>query len=333
MSDSWHSYPKVYALGHAAVADLMSDIFEDGVIVEEKVDGSQFSFGKFAGELRCRSRGKEIVMDAPEKLFTEAVEVVKTLGPKLNDGWTYRAEYLKKPKHNALAYDRIPLNHLVLFDINTGHEEYIADYRYKKDEADRLGIDCVPNLTPDKLTCAQDVMALLETTSLLGGQKIEGVVIKNYKRFGRDGKALMGKYVSEAFKEVHGKTWSKNNPGPKDLLAMLTERYHTETRWNKAVQHLRDRGELTNSPKDIGNLIKEIQQDTLDECKEDILLELWRWAKPKIARGIICGAPEWYKQKLLEAQFDGQEEQQEETAPAAEAAEEEADGQGAEAEG
>jgi len=36
--NSWHSYPKIYALGHAAIIELL-----DGEIsVEEKVDGSQF---------------------------------------------------------------------------------------------------------------------------------------------------------------------------------------------------------------------------------------------------------------------------------------------------
>jgi hypothetical protein len=40
---SWHSYPKLYAMGHRAIADLLLD----DVIVQEKVDGSQFSFGLF----------------------------------------------------------------------------------------------------------------------------------------------------------------------------------------------------------------------------------------------------------------------------------------------
>ena len=35
---------------------------------------------------------------------------------------------------------------------------------------------------------------LLQTTSVLGGQKIEGVVVKSYLRF--DKKALMAKFVS-----------------------------------------------------------------------------------------------------------------------------------------
>lgn len=55
MGDSWHSYPSTFALGHRAIADLLLD----PVLVEEKVDGSQFSFGVFEqdGErvIRCRA--------------------------------------------------------------------------------------------------------------------------------------------------------------------------------------------------------------------------------------------------------------------------------------
>lgn len=39
---SWHSYPKVWALGHRET----KDIFVSDVIIEEKVDGSQFNFGR-----------------------------------------------------------------------------------------------------------------------------------------------------------------------------------------------------------------------------------------------------------------------------------------------
>ena len=39
---SWHSYPQIYNLGHKAIAG----IFDDDVLIEEKIDGSQFSFGR-----------------------------------------------------------------------------------------------------------------------------------------------------------------------------------------------------------------------------------------------------------------------------------------------
>ena len=118
MSTSWHSYPKIWALGHRAVREL----FDGDVFVEEKVDGSQFSFGVFNDELRCRSKGADINTQAPEKMFAKAVETAQRLGPDLLEGATYRGEYLQKPKHNTLAYDRVPEGNIIIFDINTAEE-------------------------------------------------------------------------------------------------------------------------------------------------------------------------------------------------------------------
>jgi hypothetical protein len=54
---------------------------------------------------------------------------------------------------------------------------------------------------------------LLDRVSILGGQKIEGVFVKNYARFNPDKKVMMAKYVSEAFKEIHQGEWKSANPG------------------------------------------------------------------------------------------------------------------------
>jgi len=296
--NSWTSYPKVYNLGHAALKELL----EDDVIVEEKVDGSQFSFGLFGGELYCRSRGKELIVSAPEKMFTKAVEVVKKLKPLLKEGWTYRGEYLSKPKHNTLVYGRYPTNHIIIFDINTGFEEYLP-YTEKKAEAERLDLEVVPLLYEGKITKIEEVEKLLELESVLGGPKIEGFVVKNYQRFGRDKKVLLGKYVSEAFKESHSKNWKNSNPTGKDFIGRLGDEYKADARWEKAIQHLKERDELTNSPKDIGALLKEIQADVKIECEEEIKEKVWKWAWPHIQRSIIRGFPEWYKKRLLNSQF------------------------------
>lgn len=293
---SWHSYPKVYALGHRAVNELLLD----DVIVEEKIDGSQFSFGRFGGELRIRSRGAVMVSDAPEQMFGAAVDSIRDLD--LRDGWTYRGEYLQKPKHNTLAYERVPARHTILFDINTGEERYLTPDE-KRGEAERLGMETVPLLFAGHIGSPQDIGAFLERTSVLGGTKIEGVVVKNYGRFGADKKVLMGKYVSESFKEVHGGEWKKNNPTSGDVIDMLIVRFKTDARWEKAVQHLKERGEYTQSPKDIGALIKEVQNDVAEECTEEIRDALFAHAIGHIRRGIVGGLPEWYKQKLLDEQF------------------------------
>jgi hypothetical protein len=294
---SWHAYPKIYALGHPLIKNLL-----DGPVqIEEKVDGSQFSFGIFEGVLRFRSKGKEILPDCPEKMFLPALSTVESIRDLLIPGWTYSCEFLSKPKHNALAYDRVPLGNLVLFDIRVDEETYGASLS-RISEAERLGIDVIPVLSYETPTL-DSLKALLETPSFLGGQKIEGVVIKNYSKFGLDGKALMGKYVSEAYKEVHKGEWRKANPTRSDILEHLIFKYRTPARWEKAAQHLRDLGTLEGSPKDIGLLMQEAQADLEAECKEEIAEALLAWALPKIKRGGTAGLAEWYKEKLLGEQF------------------------------
>ena len=300
--DSWHSYGKIYNLGHAALAEL----FNEPVLVEEKIDGSQFSFGVFDGVVRCKSKGAELNIHEPEKMFKLGVEWVVANASKLAPGVTYRGEYLNKPKHNALAYDRVPRNNIMIFDIAIGHEKYVG-YEDKAAEATRIGLEVVPQFvvaTPS----AGAIGELLECISCLGGQKVEGLVIKNYARYGRDGKTLMGKYVSESFREVHKQNWKDENPTGKDILGLLGEVYRTPARWNKAMQHLAERGVLTNDVKDIGPLIRETQTDVAAECKEEIKEKLYAWAAPHIKRAVIRGLPEYYKKLLLERQFvDGED--------------------------
>jgi len=299
MGTSWHSYPKIWNVGNVE----LNTFFDEPVLVEEKIDGSQFSFGIFNGELKVKSKGKELILDAPEKLFIKAIETVRTLAPNLRSGWTYRGEFLAKPKHNALAYERTPNSNIILFDVNPSEEAYLS-YDEKKEEAQRLGLEVVPKLYEGLISTQDQFMKLLDNISILGGQKIEGIVCKNYTKFGRDKKVLMAKFVSESFKEVHKSEWKVSNPGNADILQILITKYTSSSRWNKAIQHLKERGELDNSPKDIGNLIKEVQTDISTECKEEIKEELYRWARDKIIRGSVRGLPEWYKEELVKQQFN-----------------------------
>lgn len=293
------TYSKIHSLGHRALEDLLSD----PVVVEEKVDGSQFGFGIHSGELKCRSRGANVSPVAPDKMFARAVETVQELAPALRDGWTYRGEYLQKPKHNTLAYDRCPAKHIVLFDIDAGDQRFLGPEE-KAAEAARLGLEVVPCLHTGTVNSAADVLGFLERVSFLGGQKIEGVVIKNYSRFTPDGKAMMGKYVSEAFKEINRHDFRERNPSQGDIKDRLIDRFKTPARWNKAIQHLAEDGRLANEPRDIGLLIPEIQRDIEEECGEEIREFLYTWAIAHLKRGVVAGFAEYYKQKLLEAQFE-----------------------------
>lgn len=298
---SFNSYSKIYAMGHRAVQNLLAG----SVIIEEKVDGSQFSFGlDEEGELHFRSKGAVMLADAPEKMFAKGVEFVKSIKTRLIPGWTYRGEYLAKPKHNALAYDRVPHGHIILFDIATGREAYMSR-EGKEAEAQRLGMEIVPLLFKGFITLDM-FRKLLDTTSVLGGQKIEGVVVKpaDYDVFDVDKKVLMGKFVSEAFKEVHSTAWKTENPWTGDFLRTLGAKYTTAARWGKAVQHLAEAGEITDTPQDIPKILRDVKLDVEHECKDEIMAALWGYAWPYIQRDIIRGLPEWYKEQLLKKSFE-----------------------------
>jgi len=294
------SYSSIFALGHRA---LGSDFLAGPVLVEEKIDGSQFSFGIDAdGVLSCRSKGAEINVDAPEGMFARGVETAKALAPDLTPGWTYRGEYLQKPKHNTIAYARIPALHVILFDIDRGLQDYLnADE--KRTEAGRLGLEVVPTFHEGPLDSLEALKALLERESCLGGAKPEGFVLKRYDRFGEDKKTLMAKYVTEAFKEVHAGEWKKSNPTPSDIITRIAEQHCTVARWQKAVQHLREAGTLDGSPRDIGALICEVPADVRKECEQEIRDALFAYAWPHISRKLTAGLPQWYKDELAQSAF------------------------------
>ena len=298
---SYGSYPKIYNMGHAALENLFSGV----VTVEEKVDGSQFSFGLIDGDLKMRSRGQQINIYEPNNMFKLATDFVKSITWNLHPNWTYRGEYLQKPKHNALAYERTPKNNIIIFDINIGDQKYLS-YDEKVFEATRLGLEVVPIFHYGELRPDMEMFAeWLEHDSVLGGQKIEGFVVKNYSLFGRDGKALMGKHVSENFKEKHAKSWGKSNPAGKDIIVQIVDQLrHDNVRWEKAVQKVRDAGELQDAPQDIGPLMKFLQQDIEEENADEIKEILYNWARKTILRRVSRGFPEWYKNKLLEKQVE-----------------------------
>lgn len=300
-----HSYPKVYNLGHPQITDL----FDGPVVVQEKIDGSQISWSWRDGELFVRSKGKmqHGGSASADSMFIGAIEYLEEqteYAAELADGWVFRGEWLNSPRHNTLTYERRPRNGLILFDIET-EPNHFAEPVLVQRWAASLDIEAVRPFPATEGHSLEWFQTLLEEESQLGGPKVEGVVIKNYARFGKDGKALMGKHVSEAFKEKHSRSWKERHPTRRDIVDQLGEALNTEARWEKAVQHLRDNGELTNSPKDIGPLMREVKRDTIEEERDWIAERILATLLPKVERQLGRGLPEWYKQRLAESQFQG----------------------------
>lgn len=293
------AYPKILHLGDKPIADL----FTKEVEITEKIDGSQFGFGTRENTLICRSKGREIDLNSPDKMFTEAIAYVKSISDRLPDGIFFYSEYLQKPRHSTLAYDRIPKNHLVLFGVL--HEDgTLAPYDEIRDWADRL--DVVP-LLYNGLCTPQEAIALVDTQmSYLGGQNIEGIVVKRYEQWLFLGDILTpvkaGKYVSEKFKETHIRDWSRLNT-TKGSLERLKEAVRTDARWNKAIQHLRESGTFEGTVRDIGGLIKEIQHDIAEEEKENLKDQLWEIYSSDLLRSSVYGFVDWYKARIANGDF------------------------------
>lgn len=79
----------------------------------------------------------------------------------------------------------------------------------------------------------------------------------------------------------------------------MGRKYCTSSRWHKAVERLRDEGQIEDSTKDIGKIIQEVHRDMDKECKEMIAEELYQDARKKIMTAACQGLADWYKDRLI----------------------------------
>ena len=297
------AFPKIFAIG----TDYIRDIFKEAVEITEKIDGSQFGFGNLNGNVVIRIKGKQMFFENPEKMFLEAIEYIKLLSHDLPPNMFFYCEYLRKPKHNALVYSRIPKNHLMLFGVMDITERFINEHEALVVFADSLQIEPIPLLYQGFIHDPLTLNQILKRESILGGCEIEGVVIKNYTRQfllgGQPMPLMAGKYISEKFKEVQQKKLATEHTG-RGKWDLFKESYRTDARWRKEVQHLSEKGVLQNAPQDIGCLLKEIQKDIADEEKDNIKEFLWNEFGQEVLRHATKGFPEWYKQHLMERSFE-----------------------------
>ena len=140
---------------------------------------------------------------------------VLSVRERLADGWSYRGEAFFRPKHNTLAYQRAPRGHVMLFGVDRGYQDW-ADAAVREEAAEELGMEAVPVLHQGPLPSLEELRGMLDRESVLGGVKVEGIVIKQVANafFDKGGKALMAKLVSEEFAENPPAGMAQNQPVP-----------------------------------------------------------------------------------------------------------------------
>lgn len=292
------TFPKIFTAGDRFTAD----IWDGPIEITEKVDGSQFNFGRHQGVVYMRSKGADVFHEDNNKMFTKAKDFVRSVEEKLPEGVTFHGEYLQSPRHNTLTYSRVPANNFVLFGV-TGSPDSVTPSVLRLAWAEEFRCDAIPVLFEGQAPVEgrfEWLMEFVHEESFFGMAQREGIVIKNYAKTAMVGgiviPLLCAKVVSTEFKEKHKGAWAQGEG--KDKLTLIGEAYNAKPRWQKAVQHLRDSNLLTDSPKDIGPLLKEIHLDIEAEEMSNIKDMLWDLFSKDIKRIAVRGFPEWYKEEL-----------------------------------
>jgi len=298
------------------------------VIIQEKVDGSQFRFGiNEDGEFVMGSKSVNWEYEQWDKMFRPGCEYLLSIEDKIKEMFKpdtyFYAEYLLSVKHNVLKYGRIPQNHFILFDV-LENGAWTTDRARLETVALALDIDVVPELFRGEIEMQRvgagpkfdrtrswtgiDFLKGLvgQNMSILEEVQIEGVVIKNYNEWiqlGGQVYPVFTKYVRDAYREQHAKDWKVK--APKASLQDYFQGFNNENRWLKAIQHVKENGDLTNSVKDIGPLLKEIQKDIKEEEAENIKQVLYNHFIKDLLRTSIKGFPDWYKDYLVKENVEG----------------------------
>ncbi len=292
----------------------VQDIWKGNIIVEEKIDGSQFRIEiDDQGNIQCGSRTQELgLLDSMfKKGVDEMVEVFNNYrAPKGTITYIY-GEYLSKPKQNTIAYARVPKHNVIIFDVKENNKFLL--YQQKKTFADRFDLECVPILwSGDGREFTSEVQdEILKKESILGHQSgfkhIEGIVVKAYDRYynfneypqykDNDFPWLSCKIVNDEFKEKN----KEENPNRGQKLQTLKDAYRTEARVIKAIQHCKEQGLIKGEMSDLQYIIPEMSKDIVEENKEDIKNALWRMFGKEIVGYAVKIAPQVYK-TILENQ-------------------------------
>jgi len=226
-------YTKVMNLGNSGTERALVG----EVVVQEKIDGSQFRFGiNEDGELVMGSKSVNWEYEQWDKMFKPGCDYLLSIEEVIKQNYKpdtyFFCEYLQSPKHNVLKYDRIPEGHLILFDMMQ-EGQWIKSRVSLEATAIELNIDVVPELFRGVIEMQRvgagpkfdrtkgwtgtDFLKNMinQTMSVLGGVTIEGVVMKNYNEWmhvGGQVYPVFTKYVRESYKEQHAKDWKVKAP-------------------------------------------------------------------------------------------------------------------------
>jgi len=145
-------------LYHKKGNDFINSLFSQYVTVNEKMDGSAFTFerdvndGRFKFYKRDQRNPITMVDRALMKYYEKPINYIESLPPhviqKIPRGWRFGMEYFSTPKPVEIAYDRVPKNNLILSYVHKCEDGKTKTTIQDKDKLDTwaglLGIERPP---------------------------------------------------------------------------------------------------------------------------------------------------------------------------------------------
>jgi len=147
---------------------MVEELLSSRIEISENLAGSRFSVQRQAdGTFKCFKRNDVVISNIDRtlsKYFEKAIYHFENLPEEstinMQDNWRFGMEYFPNLQPVTISYDRLPLNHLVLTDIqvkdNKGRTlEVISDRETLGEWADQLEIEKPPVYFEGKLTDTQ----------------------------------------------------------------------------------------------------------------------------------------------------------------------------------
>lgn len=260
------------------------------VICQEKVDGSQLTIFKRDDELHFYNKNKPVGSGA--KPFQNAIVSLACHPEWFQEGYYYHGEAMASSQPNTIRYHRHPSQFWIGYEIIT--QDGLA---MTPEDCKTLLPHCewVPVLY-DSLSCDRfDPAQLLgdieadRVPSILGG-KPEGFVIKV---FNSDHSCSRYKVVRPEFGEQnHSKKSKLPSLSDEQFIKSLGQIYAVEPRFQKAVQHLQERGQWNSNLKtNIGALVSELNDDLykerIDDIKNELFVRFWPLIADQARTGLL----------------------------------------------
>ena len=201
-------YMDIIRLGHKSTVGVLNE--GDNITITEKLDGSNASFKKENGIIKAFSRNTEL---NEENNLREFYQWTQTLNVNLLlDNVIYFGEWLVK---HTISYPLDKLNKFYLYDIYNENYSTYLDFSFVQYEANKLNLNLIPLFYKGKYESFEHLKSYVGKTAL-GGEKGEGIVVKNVGYKNKYGNQIFVKLVHEDFIEVQ-----KQKP-PKDPNRPLT---------------------------------------------------------------------------------------------------------------